>query len=92
MIDLKNPFVFRDLSGPMGVQNPTRAEQFRERFTLVEEDAEFPPFHYGNQILKLSKDNLFIKFVLEEPIIPQLRLFCIIFSDLLPIQSKHFID
>ena len=45
-LDLKNPFVYRDLAGPMGVQNPDRAELFRMRYEDWEDD-EIPAFHYG---------------------------------------------
>ncbi|KAH3679286.1 hypothetical protein WICMUC_001110 [Wickerhamomyces mucosus] len=48
-LDLKNPKTFRDLTKPMGVQSPSRAKQFKERYEALESlnDDSSPPFHYG---------------------------------------------
>jgi len=51
-IDLDDPKIYRDLSKPMGAQVEERAEQFRERFEVLESNTsmsehEPPPFHYG---------------------------------------------
>lgn len=46
-LDLTNPRNFRDLSKPMGCQNPERQAEFRDRYQAIAEMAESPPFHYG---------------------------------------------
>lgn len=48
-LDLSNPKSFRDLSKPMGCQNPVRAAEFKSRYESFSEmgDANTPPFHYG---------------------------------------------
>ncbi len=48
-LDLTNPDTFRDLSKPMGAQNPLRESEFQSRYrTFAElEDHNAPPFHYG---------------------------------------------
>ncbi|XBW37283.1 hypothetical protein QEN19_002865 [Hanseniaspora menglaensis] len=49
IIDLKNKESFRDLTKPMGAQDPIRLNSFVERYAAVEElnDELTPPFHYG---------------------------------------------
>ena len=48
-LDLTNPKTFRDLSRPMGCQNPDREAGFKERYNAFAEmgDDNSPPFHYG---------------------------------------------
>lgn len=48
-LDLANPRSFRDLSKPMGCQNPERQAEFRDRYQTFAEmgDERSPPFHYG---------------------------------------------
>jgi len=48
-LDLTNPRSFRDLSKPMGCQNPERQAEFRDRYQSFAEmgDHNSPPFHYG---------------------------------------------
>jgi len=48
-LDLTNPRTFRDLSKPMGCQNPDRQAEFRDRYQSFAEmgDDNSPPFHYG---------------------------------------------
>ena len=48
-LDLTNPRTFRDLSKPMGCQNPDRQAEFRDRYQSFAEmgDENSPPFHYG---------------------------------------------
>ncbi|ODV58345.1 Bph1p [Ascoidea rubescens DSM 1968] len=48
-LDLNDPKTFRDLSKPMGAQNPQREAQFRERYEALigMTDESAPPFHYG---------------------------------------------
>lgn len=48
-LDLTDPKSFRDLSKPMGCQNPEREAEFRERYKAFAEMGgdEAPPFHYG---------------------------------------------
>lgn len=48
-LDLDNIKSFRDLSKPMGCQNPTREAEFRERYKSFAEmgDENAPAFHYG---------------------------------------------
>ncbi|KAI9890808.1 MAG: hypothetical protein M1814_003592 [Vezdaea aestivalis] len=47
-LDLTDPRSFRDLSKPMGCQNPEREEEFRERYqSFAEMDSSAPSFHYG---------------------------------------------
>ncbi len=48
-LDLTNPRSFRDLSKPMGCQNPDRQAEFRDRYQSFAEmgDETSPPFHYG---------------------------------------------
>ena len=48
-LDLSNPRTFRDLTKPMGCQNPVRQSEFRERYQSFAEmgDHNAPPFHYG---------------------------------------------
>lgn len=48
-IDLTDPRSFRDLSKPMGCQNPSRESDFRERYRQFAEmgDENAQPFHYG---------------------------------------------
>ncbi|VBB72904.1 Putative protein of unknown function [Podospora comata] len=45
-LDLNNPATFRDLSKPMGAQNPSRAADFNMRYKSLAEIGE-TPFHYG---------------------------------------------
>ena len=48
-LDLDNPKAFRDLSKPMGCQNPAREAEYTARFKELAEmaDENMPPFHYG---------------------------------------------
>lgn len=46
-LDLNNPATFRDLSKPMGCQNPVREAGFKERYKTFAEMGEKNPFHYG---------------------------------------------
>ncbi|KAI9683258.1 MAG: hypothetical protein M1822_006123 [Bathelium mastoideum] len=48
-LDLTDPRSFRDLSKPMGCQNPSREADFRERYKSFAEMGgdDAPPFHYG---------------------------------------------
>ncbi|KAF2236002.1 beach-domain-containing protein [Viridothelium virens] len=48
-LDLSDPRTFRDLSKPMGCQNPAREADFRERYKSFAEMGgdDAPPFHYG---------------------------------------------
>ena len=48
-LDLSDPKSFRDLSKPMGCQNPSRESDFRERYKSFAEMGgdDAPPFHYG---------------------------------------------
>jgi hypothetical protein len=48
-LDLENPATFRDLSKPMGAQNPNREADFVDRYKSFAEmgDHNAPPFHYG---------------------------------------------
>ena len=48
-LDLTNSKSFRDLTKPMGCQNPERQAEFRERYQSFAEmgDQNSPPFHYG---------------------------------------------
>ena len=48
-LDLENPKSFRDLSKPMGAQDPERLDSFLKRFKEWESDNHFdtPPYHYG---------------------------------------------
>ena len=48
-LDLADPRTFRDLSKPMGCQNPERQAEFRDRYQTFAEmgDERSPPFHYG---------------------------------------------
>lgn len=48
-LDLDNPRVYRDLSKPMGAQDPDREVAYRERYRAFAEmsDPNTPPFHYG---------------------------------------------
>jgi len=46
-LDLNDPRSFRDLSKPMGCQNPQRESDFRERYQSFAEMGEENPFHYG---------------------------------------------
>ncbi|KAK4989327.1 Beige protein-like 1 [Elasticomyces elasticus] len=48
-LDLTDPRSFRDLSKPMGCQNPARESEFRDRYRMFAEmgDHNAPAFHYG---------------------------------------------
>ena len=48
-LDLTDPRSFRDLTKPMGCQNPERQAEFRDRYQSFAEmgDERSPPFHYG---------------------------------------------
>lgn len=48
-LDLTDPKSFRDLSKPMGCQNPERESEYRDRYQSFAEmgDHNAPPFHYG---------------------------------------------
>ena len=48
-LDLSDPKSFRDLSKPMGCQQPEREQEFRERYQTFAEmgDNNTPAFHYG---------------------------------------------
>jgi len=46
-LDLDDPRTYRDLSKPMGCQNPQRESDFRERYQSFAEMGEENPFHYG---------------------------------------------
>ena len=48
-LDLSDPRSFRDLTMPMGCQNPERQAEFRDRYQSFAEmgDHNLPPFHYG---------------------------------------------
>lgn len=45
-IDLSDPSVYRDLSRPMGAQNPDRLEKYLMMYDMFDDD-EVPKFHYG---------------------------------------------
>ncbi|GAA5931772.1 hypothetical protein JCM10213_005852 [Rhodosporidiobolus nylandii] len=50
-LDLEDEKTFRDLSKPMGSQNPARMLEFQERYAQLEElddGISPPPFHYGS--------------------------------------------
>jgi len=50
-LDLNNPQTFRDLSSPMGAQDPSRLEKFDERYKTLLEMEEIPYMygsHYSN--------------------------------------------
>lgn len=48
-LDLTNPRTFRDLTKPMGCQDPERQAEFKDRYQSFAEmgDEGSPPFHYG---------------------------------------------
>ena len=48
-LDLDNPRTFRDLTKPMGCQDPVRQAEFKDRYQSFSEmgDERSPPFHYG---------------------------------------------
>lgn len=48
-LDLSSPKSFRDLTKPMGCQNPAREAEFKSRYESFSEmgDGNAPPFHYG---------------------------------------------
>lgn len=46
-LDLDDPATFRDLSKPMGAQNPGRQAEFVDRYKQFAEMGDQPPFHYG---------------------------------------------
>ena len=48
-LDLANPRTFRDLTKPMGCQDPEREAEFRDRYQSFAEmgDERSPAFHYG---------------------------------------------
>ncbi|SCV71197.1 BQ2448_2785 [Microbotryum intermedium] len=47
-LDLTDPATFRDLSKPMGAQNPQREAEFAERYQQLQElEDGTKPFHYG---------------------------------------------
>lgn len=48
-LDLTNTRTFRDLTKPMGCQDPERQAEFRDRYQSFAEmgDERSPPFHYG---------------------------------------------
>ena len=48
-LDLTNPKTFRDLTKPMGCQDPGRQADFKDRYQSFAEmgDERSPPFHYG---------------------------------------------
>jgi hypothetical protein len=47
-LDLSNPDVFRDLSKPMGVQNPAHIAEVEEKYEVFEDPAGIiDKFHYG---------------------------------------------
>ena len=48
-LDLTNPRTFRDLTKPMGCQDPGRQADFKDRYQSFAEmgDERSPPFHYG---------------------------------------------
>ena len=46
-LDLSNPSVFRDLSKPMGAQDPKRLESFRLRYKELKQMRQ-EPYHYGS--------------------------------------------
>ena len=48
-LDLTNPRTFRDLTKPMGCQDPARQAEFKDRYQSFAEmgDEQSPPFHYG---------------------------------------------
>lgn len=48
-LDLTNPRTFRDLTKPMGCQDPARQAEFKDRYQSFAEmgDERSPPFHYG---------------------------------------------
>lgn len=53
-IDLADTKVYRDLSKPMGAQNPERLKEYIERYESFSSDGgpEIPPFHYGSHYSK----------------------------------------
>jgi len=49
-LDLNDPKTFRDLSKPMGVQDPSRIPSVKEHYQQAKEvfpDSGMPPYHYG---------------------------------------------
>ncbi|KAF0852430.1 conserved mitochondrial BEACH domain-containing protein [Andalucia godoyi] len=48
VLDLTNPKSFRDLSKPMGAQNPDLLEVVLERYHGMQGDSSIPAFHYGS--------------------------------------------
>jgi hypothetical protein len=59
-LDLNNPNSFRDLSKPMGAQDPERLKKFLERYSQLLDMGE-APFHYGSHYSNLGNvtHNLF---------------------------------
>jgi len=52
-LDLNNPASFRDLTKPMGAQDPERLKKFEERYQQLVEMNE-KPFHYGSHYSNLG--------------------------------------
>ncbi|EGG15238.1 BEACH domain-containing protein [Cavenderia fasciculata] len=46
-LDLEKPETFRDLSKPMGAQDPARLKKFQEKYNYLQENNE-TPYHYGS--------------------------------------------
>ena len=46
-LNLADPAVFRDLSKPMGAQDPAQADLVRQTYELFD-DPDIPRFHYGS--------------------------------------------
>ena len=47
-LDLSEPRVFRDLSKPMGIQNPKHVEEVKDRYDSFEDPSGVvAKFHYG---------------------------------------------
>ena len=46
-LNMKDPQTFRDLSKPMGAIGPDRAEEFKMRYDMWEDEV-IPKFHYGS--------------------------------------------
>ena len=46
-LDFSNPSTFRDLSKPIGALEPNRRKQFLDRYELMKDSDDPPPFLYG---------------------------------------------
>jgi factor associated with neutral sphingomyelinase activation len=68
-LDLDDPSIYRDLSKPMGAQNPSRLEKFRIRYEEMPEEVEGGKFMYGTHY---STPGYVIYFIVRSQ--PQLML------------------